>query len=166
LDLRRARLCSKLRALRRAEFLALALALMACGNTAGPTALAPSAPTTGEVLAGGVFSLVEADAFGQPGFHEVVAVSATLPAAAPPDLGRTLVIRLRDAGRPGQTCAQDHPVSGCATVDWSDSPDRPNVPRSGVFDNSLSLPLATGTTTLFLRANGALAASPEAFDPG
>jgi len=153
-------------ALRPTELLALALALIACGNPAGPAAPVPSASTTGAVLAGGTFPLPAANAFGQPGFHEMVSVSAALPAAASPDLGRTLVIRLRDAGRPSKTCAQDHPLSGCATVDWSDSPDRPKVPAGGVFDNSLTLPLATGTATLFLRANGALSASPDAFDPG
>lgn len=89
-----------------------------------------------------------------------------MPAAAAPGSGRKLVVRLRESSRPGQTCSQDHPLSGCATVDWSDSPDRPRVPASGVFDNSLTLSLARGPLTLFLRADGALATSPEAFNPG
>lgn len=76
------------------------------------------------------------------------------------------MVRLRESSRPGQTCSKDHPLSGCATVDWSDSRDRPKVPASGVFDNSLTLPLAGGPATVFLRADGALATRPEAFNPG
>ena len=118
------------------------------------------------MLAVGTFGLPAASAFGEPGFHEAVAIRASVPAAAAPGSGRKLVVRLRESSRPGQTCSQDHPLSGCATVDWSDSPDRPKVPASGVFDNSLTLPLARGPVTLFLRADGALATSPEAFNPG
>ena len=118
------------------------------------------------ILADGTFRLPAASAFGQPGFHEAVTISSSVPVTPAPAAGRTLVVRLRESSRPGQTCSQDHPLSGCATVDWSDSPDRPKVPAGGVFDNSLTLPLAGGPATLFLRADGALATRPEAFNPG
>src|SRR5262249_42721925 len=61
------------------------------------------------------------------------------------------LVTLRDAGRPGQTCGSEHPLSGCATVDWSDATSRPSVPPGGVFNNSVVLSLATGPLTLFLR---------------
>lgn len=151
-----------------AKLLALAVAVLACGTPAHAPAASPavSASASGLVLAAGTFRLPAASAFGQPGFHEAVTISSSVPVTPAPAAGRTLVVRLRESSRPGQTCSQDHPLSGCATVDWSDSPDRPKVPADGVFDNSLTLPLAGGPATLFLRADGALATRPEAFNPG
>lgn len=113
-----------------------------------------------------MFRLPAASAFGEPGFHEALTIRASVPVVLAPGAGRTLVVRLHDSSRPGQSCSEDHPLSGCATVDWSDSPDRPRVPPGGVFDNSLTLPLAGGPATLFLRADGTLNTRPEAFDPG
>lgn len=80
--------------------------------------------------------------------------------------GARLVISLRDAGRSGQTCSSEHPLSGCATVDWSDSEDRPRVPRGGVFENSLSLRFASGTRKLFLSESGRLSGASDSFKPG
>jgi len=144
------------------------MTLLACGapGNAPAASPAPSASAPGLVLAAGTYRLPAASAFGEPGFHEASTIRASVPVALAPGAGRTLVVRLHDSSRPGQTCSADHPLSGCATVDWSDSPDRPKVPAGGVFDNSLTLPLAGGPTTLFLRADGALASRPEAFDPG
>lgn len=109
--------------------------------------------------ASGSFVLPAAQAFGEPGFHRVVVVDGVLPAAA---ARRRVTVTLRDAGRPGQRCSQDHPLSGCATVDWSDDTSRPNVPASGVFENSVTM----GRVKLYLRQSGALAARPDAFEPG
>ena len=115
------------------------------------------------MLAEGSFELSTAAAFGDPGFHETLTASTTTVAAAGP--GR-LVLALRDLDRPDQTCDQDHPLSGCATVDWSDSEDRPNVPEGGVFDNHVILDVAGETARLFLSESGALASVPDQFSPG
>ena len=166
--LRCARLFSKLYSVGLAKLLALTAAVLACGTPAHAPAASPAvrASASGLVLAVGTFRLPAASAFGQPGFHEQVTINSSVPVTPAPAVGRTLVIQLRDSSRPGQTCSEDHPLSGCATVDWSDSIDRPKVPPGGVFDNSLTMPLAGGPATLFLRADGALAARPEAFNPG
>lgn len=148
--------------------LAVAGAVLAACSAAVPQAPAratpPAASASGErVVASGELALPAAAAFGQPGFHEALTFTAALPADAG---GRTLVLRLRDAGRPAQVCGSEHPLSGCATVDWSDDPTRPKVPSGGVFDNSLALRTPSGTTLVHLRASGRLAATPEAFEPG
>ena len=154
--------------MRVAKLLALTVAVLACSTPANAPAAspAPTASATALVLATGTFRLPAASAFGEPGFHEALTIRASVPVALAPAAGRTLVVRLHDSSRPGQSCSGDHPLSGCATVDWSDSPDRPKVPAGGVFDNSLTLPLAKGAGTLFLRADGTLNTRPEAFDPG
>ncbi|HKF17226.1 MAG TPA: hypothetical protein VKF14_08580 [Candidatus Dormibacteraeota bacterium] len=154
--------------MRVAKLLALTVAVLACSTPANAPAAspAPSASASGLVLAAGTFRLPAASAFGEPGFHEAVTIRTSVPVALAPAAGRTVVLRLHDSSRPGQSCSEDHPLSGCATVDWSDSSDRPRVPAGGVFDNSLTLPLAGGPANLFLRADGALATRPEAFDPG
>jgi hypothetical protein len=72
------------------------------------------------------------------------------------------VLELRDASRPRERCKSDHPLSGCATVDWSDDPSRPHVPATGVFLNTLTL----GGRRLFLRQSGALASRPDRYEPG
>jgi hypothetical protein len=112
------------------------------------------------VLAAGTLALPAANAFGEPGFHQVLAARARLPRRIPP--GTRLVLSLRDASRPRMTCSSDHPLSGCATVDWSDDPSRPKVPASGVFLNEL----VAGGRTYFLSASGRLAARPDRYEPG
>ena len=141
--------------------------------TRAPTVEQTSAPdvparlqTRGQTLAAGELDLPSAGGFGDPGFHEVVVTTQTLPADLGPAAGMTLVLTLRDAGRPEQTCSTHHPLSGCATVDWSDDPSRPKVPPGGVFDNSLTLQLETGARTLFLSGSGALTGAPDPFEPG
>lgn len=143
-----------------------AVVLAACSATAPPsTTTAAASPTerAGRIVASGEVDLPAATAFGQPGFHEVLAFTAALPADV---AGRTLVLRLRDASRTGQTCGSDHPLSGCATVDWSDDPGRPKVPAGGVFENSLTLRAGSRSAVLRLRSNGRLTAAPEPFEPG
>jgi hypothetical protein len=148
----------RLRRIGPAAVLAAAIALML-----------PAAPRTGtstRTLAGGRLHLPAALGFGQPGFHEVLVAAGRLPRRLPPAKGLRLVVSLRDLGRPGQTCSSEHPLSGCATVDWSDDPGRPKVPRGGVFTNALTLRLVSGTRTYYLRANGTLSRTPEPFRPG
>ena len=100
------------------------------------------------VLAAGEFLLPAASAFGESGFHEVLAARATLPAGLGATSGLRPVLALRDASRPQQTCGQQHPLSGCATVDWSDSETRAAVPPGGVFDNRIDLRTTSGPRTL------------------
>ena len=111
-------------------------------------------------LAAGTLALPAANAFGEPGFHQVLAARARLPRSIP--RGSRLVLTLRDASRPRQTCSSEHPLSGCATVDWSDDPARPKVPPSGVFLNRL----VAGGRTYYLSESGALARRPDRFEPG
>ena len=85
------------------------------------------------------------------------------------DLGSTagafLVVALRDIDRTDQACSSEHPLSGCATVDWSDFDGRPGVPPSGIFDNRLSLVLQSGTRHVFLSESSALADAPDLYKP-
>ena len=90
-------------------------------------------------LASGELSLAAATSFGTPGFHEVLTSSQTIPEDITATAGRRLVLTLRDLGRPEQRCAREHPLSGCATVDWSDFEGRPGVPPGGVFEHRLIL---------------------------
>lgn len=118
------------------------------------------------VLAAGTFELPAALAFGDPGFHEVLTATHTVPSDLGTTSGLRLVIALRDQSRPDVACGSEHPLSGCATVDWSDDPDRPNVPAGGVFDNSITLRLTEGPRTFFLSESGGLAGAPDPFVPG
>ncbi len=118
------------------------------------------------VLASGNFDLPAADAFGAPGFHQSYTFSHRLPENLDHAGTTRIVIALWDASRPNVSCGQHHPLSGCATVDWSDSPSRPNVPTDGLFNNSISLPLTSGETTFYLSEAGSLAEQPDAYDPG
>lgn len=112
------------------------------------------------VLAAGTLTLPAAQAFGEPGFHQVLVAHTQLPRRLPP--GKRLVLTLRDTSRPGVRCSSQHPLSGCATVDWSDDPSRPKVPRGGVFRNALTI----GRETYFLSETGRLARRPDAYSPG
>ncbi len=132
-----------------------------------PAASVPSPSLASEqILAPGEFELAAANAFGEPGFHEPFHFTHRLPADLGSTAGLRLVVALRDVTRPEQTCSSQHPLSGCATVDWSDAESRPNVPAGGVFDNSLTVELRSGERTFFLSEVGVLADTPDAFDPG
>ena len=115
------------------------------------------------MIAGGSFSLPAAQAFGEPGFHQVVTATRRLPARLQ---GVRIVLTLRDVSRPRQRCASEHPLSGCATVDWSDDPSRPKVPAGGVFRNELTVRTRAGALTLFLHPDGTLSRRPERYRPG
>ena len=135
----------------------------------GPTPTSVPPPTIqveARTLTTGEFRLPAAGAFGAPGFHEVLTATYEVPAGLGSTEGLRLVLRLRDVTRPQSICSRDHPLSGCATVDWSDAESRPNVPRGGVFDNSITLRLGSGPLALFLSESGALNREPDRFDPG
>ena len=126
----------------------------------------PSQPVSQLRNATGEFDLPAATAFGDPGFHETIQLTHTFPPTLEPTAGMRIVVALWDAGRPDQACSRDHPLSGCATVDWSDSDSRPKVPAGGVFDNSLELQLSEGGRTFYLSERGFLADEPDTYDPG
>ncbi len=131
-------------------------------------ALAPAAAVSGgpRTVASGTLPLPAAQAFGEPGFHQVLTATARVPSRLGRSAGMKIVLTLRDVTRPRQTCSQDHPLSGCATVDWSDDPLRPNVPQSGVFINSVDVRLKSESRTYYLSENGTLARRPDRFQPG
>ncbi len=161
---------------------ALAVLATACSSGSVPTATPSDAiavPATGVssslspaddtvVLMQGVTRVDTAQSFEDPGFHQVISVSATIPQLGPLEgrTGSVIRVSLRDASRPEQTCSQDHPLSGCLTIDWSDAPGRPHVPDSGVFRNELTFITADGTTKLHLSDSGVLAETPDQFTPG
>ena len=117
-------------------------------------------------LASGELLLPAAMSFGTRGFHEVLTDSQTFPADITAAAGRLLVLTLRDLGRPEQRCSREHPLSGCATVDWSDFDGRPNVPQGGVFEHRLVLQLASGEQSFFLSDSGSLSEAPDRYKSG
>ena len=161
-------------------FVGFALVVTACGSSDDPvsatqttatqpstsiTAPAPSSTATGSpvTLLEGTFELPAAGGFGEPGFHETINLSGTLPEAVAS--AGLLSVRLHDVTRPNQTCGRNHPLSGCGTVDWSDFEGRPSVPTGGVFDNRLSIATTAGTVDLFLSETLTLASTPDAYSP-
>jgi len=145
---------------------AFALLVSACsGTVAGPQTQSNS---TSVVLLSGTAQIEAAQSFDDPGFHEVLSVDGAIPDLG--DLagtaGSSIVVSLWDTSRPDQTCNQDHPLSGCITIDWSDSPSRPGVPESGVFNNQIRFAAAGGPVDLYLSESGALATTPDQFTPG
>jgi len=127
---------------------------------------AAASPGLGVVLAAGEIDLSAAQAFGEPGFHSAFMLVHELEADVTSREAKRLVVTLWDAGRPAQICDREHPLSGCATIDWSDAESRPNVPPGGVFNNSLTLELESGSLTFFLSETGVLRDAPDAYDPG
>ena len=110
------------------------------------------------VLAQGVLTVPAATSFDTPGFHETYELVLAVPADIGSTLGSRLVLALRDVSRPDQRCDREHPLSGCATVDWSDF--------GGVFDNRLTLSLGAGERNFFLSESGSLMLVADAFSPG
>ena len=148
--------------------------LAACGGSASnitgpsepePTVSPPSGPTDPTALASGSFLLLAAGAFGEPGFHEALRITAALPDTLGPTTGLTLVLELRDLSRPDVTCAAPHPTSGCATGDWDDFPGRPATPESGLFLNRLRVVAEGRARDFFLRKTLTLADDPEPGPP-
>lgn len=139
---------------------------LAATATQLPTQAATTSPALRRSLAAGELRLAAAASFGEPGFHEVLIASHDLPPEVDTTAGLRLVLRLWDAGRSQQTCSRDHPLSGCATVDWSDFEGRPGVPPGGVFENSLTVQLASGPHTFFLTERDTLDDEPNEYAPG
>ena len=139
---------------------------LAATATQLPTRAAGTTPALPRSLAAGEIRLPAAASFGEPGFHEVLVASHDLPPEVDTTPGVRLVLRLWDAGRSQQTCSRDHPLSGCATVDWSDFEGRPGVPSGGVFENSLTVELASGPHTFFLTERDTLDDEPNEYAPG
>ncbi|MFQ5705564.1 MAG: hypothetical protein ACE5HT_16290 [Gemmatimonadales bacterium] len=131
----------------------------------GLTAASQPHPTV-TVLGRGQLSLVAANDFSDPGFHQIVSARFTIPTGMPSTRGKRLTLRLSDATRPHVTCAREHPMSGCATVDWSDFQSRPHVPRGGVFANVLHTELETGPKDFYLSESMVLANVPDRYKPG
>lgn len=117
------------------------------------------------ILAAGELVLASVSSQQEPGYHQVLTATHNLP----PDLGATagfkLVLKLWDAGRPEGTCSSVHPISGCATVDWSDARSCPSVPPGGVFDNSITFEMATGVRVFFPSESGALNDESDVLEP-
>ena len=117
-------------------------------------------------LASDEFNLPAALSFDAPGFHEVLTETGVLPGDLGPSAGMRLILALRDAGASEISCDREHPLSGCATVDWSDAEGFRNVQPGGVFVNSLTVHLVSGERTFYLSESGSLNDAPDAFDPG
>ena len=142
---------------------ALVGAVLIAVVAAAPGPAAATAPTT---LLQGALALPAADSFGAPGFHQVLVAGGRVPARVASAKRFRLTLTLRDLGRPHRRCSTDHPLSGCATVDWADDPSRPKVPAGGVFSNRITLRLGRSVQTLYLRRSGTLARAPDPYAPG
>jgi hypothetical protein len=123
-----------------------------------PGAESPGAGRRGTRLGGGLIRVPAALAPGEPGSEQVFRfgqkarnVKATRP-------GQTLVVTLRDASRPRVTCAYDHPLSGCVTIDWFGGGDSSGGGEP--LENVLTLELRSGERTFYLSETGILASDP------
>lgn len=130
-------------------------------STPASVAAAEQVLASGSVIVPAVEGIQDA-----PGFHEVSEFTATLPTDLRAMSGSTLIVRFRDLTRPDVTCASEHPLSGCVTLDWSDFPERPKVPEGGAFEQRVSLPTVDGTRDLFLSESGELHTTPDPYQPG
>ena len=135
-------------------------------QTASPSpGTASPSPSGATILAAGELALAFVGSQQEPGYHGVLTATHELPSDLGPTTGLMLVLRLWDAGRPEMTCNSEHPISGCATVDWSDARNRPSVPPGGVFDNSITFEMASGERSFFLSESGALNDEPDVLVP-
>ena len=125
-----------------------------------PTQGAATSPALVRSLPARELRLPTAAAFGQPGFREVFVDTHALPPKVDTTAGVRLVLRLWDVGRTQETCSLYHPLSGCATVDWSDFEGRPGVPPGGVFENSLPSSWRRDHTHSFSPSNAHSTTSP------
>lgn len=153
-DMRIGSLCS---------LIALAAACGSDADTTGPDAM-PAVSQAG-TIATGELDVPAATSFEEPGFHLAFERAHAVPDDLAPPAGAKLVVRMWDASRPDQTCTQEHPLSGCATVDWSDAVGRPNVPDSGVFDNRVTLVDASGARDFYLTEVRGLSDVPDPYVP-
>lgn len=110
-------------------------------------------PAQGQVIASGQFELREGIQFKQFTFHH------TIPAGLGSTAGRQMAIRLRDLTDPDRTCDADHPLSGCATVDYS-------LELTGqIFRNLVAVQTTAGPAELHLRLDDTLSSQPEPARP-
>jgi hypothetical protein len=145
--------------------IALIGALTGCGGSAAEDPdSAPPIEQTG-TIATGELEVPAATSFEEPGFHLAFERTHVVPDDLAPPAGAKLVVRMWDSTRPDQTCSQEHPLSGCATVDWSDAIGRPNVPDTGVFDNRVTVEDASGSRDFFLTEARGLADTPDPYVP-
>ena len=161
-----------------------ALVLAACSNATVPLSSNTDGPTKSgtsglpaetlessemalTLLASGAFDVPAVQGIKDaPGFHEVFDATALVPPAIHVGSGSRILIRFRDRTRPHVTCASEHPLSGCVTLDWSDFPERPRVPAGGAFEQRLTLDAAAGHQDLYLSQSGTLNARPDQYEPG
>jgi len=134
------------------------------GGPGEPPTPAPPSPTQ-LVLASGELALPGAAQEGDPGSHEVLIAGHLVRSDLPATSGKLLILTLRDATRPALACASEDPEDGCATIDWSDDPDRPRVPPDGAFENRLDLELVSGVRRLYLSRTLRLNGVPDLVDP-
>lgn len=85
------------------------------------------------------------------GFHEIIEVEGGFPKNLGSTSGRELVVALRDVNRPDQTCPEEVPWDGCASVDWDDVDGTRNAPPGGgYFDNRIRVRTENGPLDLYL----------------
>ena len=132
------------------------LMLAACSDSDSPNVDSPTGPTMPPVGNGGASVTLGQGQIelSSSDFNRLVVLNHTTPATLQATQGAVLTVSLFDSSRPGQTCAQDHPLSGCATVDWSDA--------NQVFDNRIAIPTTAGTRVYFLSETRLLADAPDA----
>ncbi len=141
-----------------------ALLVMGCGTPGESPTVPPPRPGESLLLASGTLFLSAALENGDPGQHEVFVIDHQVPDDLPATGGAELVLALRDT-RGGQTCPEDEPESGCATVDWSAEPGAPRVPADGRFVNRVDVELASGRRSYFLSRTLRLADVVDLIDP-
>ncbi|MEI7619375.1 MAG: hypothetical protein WCK14_12225 [Actinomycetota bacterium] len=140
---------------------------VAISTSVAPAETSESSETALTLLASGAFEVPAVQGIKDaPGFHEVFDTTALVPAATHVGSGSRILIRFRDRTRPTVTCASEHPLSGCVTLDWSDFPERPRVPAGGAFEQRLTLDAAAGHQDLYLSQSGTLNAQPDHYEPG
>ena len=122
------------------------------------TASLCATPVQGQVIASGQFELREGIQFKQFSFRH------TVPLGLGSTTGRQLAVRLRDVTQPDRTCEIDHPLSGCATIDWP-------LPEGTVplvdenFRNLVAVETANGLLEFHLRMDDGLSSQPEPVHP-
>lgn len=107
----------------------------------------------GQVLASGQVEVEHWTQIGgtprnRPNLYSEFELVHQIPAEVGPTAGLTLVVALRDAGRPEQTCPHSAPNSGCVVVDWSPIVELDDGTRQ--FDQTVTLDLDSGPRTFFL----------------
>jgi hypothetical protein len=126
------------------------------GGSPGAEALGSRQP--GTMLGGGLVRVPAALAPGEPGSEQVFRFGQAARNVEETQPGQTLVVTLRDAGRPRVTCADDHPLSGCVTIDWFGGGDGSGGGEP--LENIVTLDLRSGERTFYLWETGMLASEP------